>query len=126
MTFIGIGKKDIFRELFTAPLPDLEAQPTLVTDGKRGTYSVTVVLDGSEHQVEVDANTTILEAVINDGIDPPYACQMGVCTTCRAKLHQGKVEMEEDEGLSDSEISEGYILTCQSHPLTSDCKLEYM
>lgn len=128
MTFIGVGKSDIFRELFTAPLPDLDAKAPVVVDaeGKRGTYTVAVVLDGSEHQVEVDANTTILEAVINDGIDPPYACQMGVCTTCRAKLHSGKVEMEEDEGLSDSEIADGYILTCQSHPLTADCKLEYM
>lgn len=126
MTFIGVGKSEIHRELFTAPLPDLEEKAPVVSDGKCGTYTVAVVLDGSEHQVEVDTNSTILEAVINGGIDPPYACQMGVCTTCRAKLHSGKVEMEEDEGLSDTEIADGYILTCQSHPLTADCKLEYM
>ena len=45
-----------------------------------------------------------IEAVIDDGMDPPYACQMGVCCTCRAMVHSGKVEMEEDEGLSDAEL----------------------
>jgi len=50
---------------------------------------------------------------------------MGVCCTCRALRHSGKIEMEEDEGLSDTEINEGYILTCQSHPLTPDVVIEY-
>ncbi len=58
-------------------------------------------------------------------MDPPYACQMGVCCTCRALCISGKVEMEEDEGLSDAEMKDGFVLTCQSHPLTSNVVIEY-
>lgn len=124
--FLGIPKDQVHKESFTAPLPSTDKPATTVTsEGQRGTYTITVKLDGKESQVEVDENTTILEAVIDDGQDPPYACQMGVCCTCRAKILSGKVEMEEDEGLSDTEIEQGYILTCQSHPLTSDVVIEY-
>lgn len=127
LSFLGVASKDIYKESFTAPLPDPEKAATVSSAAKaRGDYKVTVILDDREFEVEVSAKTTILDAVIDAGFDPPYACQMGVCCTCRAKLISGSVEMEEDEGLSDSEIEEGYILTCQSHPLTPDCKLEYM
>lgn len=125
--FLGVASKSVHRESFTAPLPDPEKVAAASSAVKaRGDYTVTVILDDREFEVPVNAKTTILEAVIDAGYDPPYACQMGVCCTCRAKLMSGSVEMEEDEGLSDSEIEEGYILTCQSHPLTADCKLEYM
>jgi ring-1,2-phenylacetyl-CoA epoxidase subunit PaaE len=59
------------------------------------------------------------------GYDPPYSCLSGICTTCRAKLHSGKIEMDEREGLSDSEIENGFILTCQSHPLSDDVFFEF-
>lgn len=126
LAFMGVGSKEILKESFTAPLPSADDKPKTVVQGARGTYTITVLLDGDEKEVEVKENTTILEAVIDDGMDPPYACQMGVCCTCRAKVLSGQVEMEEDEGLSDAEIAEGYVLTCQSHPLTPDVKLEYM
>lgn len=121
--FLNIPKENIHREVFTAALPDPEAK---VADPKRGTYTVKIILDGIEKDVVVNEKSTILDAAVDAGMDPPYACQMGVCCTCRAKLRSGKVQMDEDEGLSDTEISQGYILTCQSHPLTSDCVLEYM
>ncbi|MEM7040094.1 MAG: ferredoxin--NADP reductase, partial [Bacteroidota bacterium] len=125
LQFVGFDTKDIHQELFSAKLPEPgTAKPA--ADPARGTYTVTVVLDDETKEVVVDESSTILDAVINDGMDPPYACQMGVCCTCRAKLISGKVEMEEDEGLSDSELDEGFILTCQAHPLTADCKLEFM
>lgn len=125
--FLGVQKSDIHRESFTAPLPDPDKEkPAAPAEGKRGTYTVKVILDDAEQEVVVDEKSTILEAVIGKGMDPPYACQMGVCCTCRAKLTSGQVEMEEDEGLSDAEIEDGFILTCQAHPLTADCVLEYM
>jgi ring-1,2-phenylacetyl-CoA epoxidase subunit PaaE len=123
--FLGIPKDAIHREIFTAALPDTDAPKTAAAEAKRGDYTITVRLDGKEKQVLVKNNQTILEAVIGEGMDPPYACQMGVCCTCRAMRHSGKVEMEEDEGLSDTEINEGFILTCQSHPLTADVVIEY-
>lgn len=123
--FLSIPKEQIHREVFTAALPDPEAR-AVVADPKRGTYTVQIILDGIEKSVLVKESSTILDAAVDAGMDPPYACQMGVCCTCRARLRSGKVQMDEDEGLSDTEISQGYILTCQSHPLTEDCVLEYM
>jgi len=127
--FLGIAKDAINREIFTAPLPDPNKEAKTVSAepvaGKRGDYTIKVKLDGDEKDVHVKNKTTILEAVLDDGMDPPYACQMGVCCTCRAKVLSGQVEMEEDEGLSDQEIEDGYILTCQSHPLTPDVVIEY-
>ena len=124
--FLGIDRSVINREIFTAAQPSDDDKPkSAPAEGKRGTYTITARLDGVEKKVLVKENQTILEAVIREGMDPPYACQMGVCCTCRAIVHSGKVEMEEDEGLSDAEISDGYVLTCQSHPLTDDVVLEY-
>jgi len=66
-----------------------------------------------------------LEAAQDAGMDPPYSCTVGVCTTCRARLRSGKASMDEREGLSDSEIEEGFVLTCQAHPLTDDIDLVF-
>ncbi len=89
------------------------------------TRKVKIELYGMEDEIEVKPNKTILEAAQDAGLDPPFSCTVGVCTTCRAKLHSGRVKMDEREGLSDAEIEEGYILTCQSHPLTGDVDLSY-
>ncbi len=123
--FLGIGREVIHREVFTAALPEENAEAKAAAEAKRGDYTITVRLDGVEKQVLVKNTQTILEAVIGVGMDPPYACQMGVCCTCRALCISGKVEMEEDEGLSDAEMKDGFVLTCQSHPLTSNVVIEY-
>jgi ring-1,2-phenylacetyl-CoA epoxidase subunit PaaE len=123
--FLGIGRELIHRENFTAALPEINDEAKAAAEAKRGDYTITVRLDGAEKKILVKNTQTVLEAVIAEGMDPPFACQMGVCCTCRALRISGKVEMEEDEGLSDSEIADGYILTCQSHPLTADVVIEY-
>jgi ring-1,2-phenylacetyl-CoA epoxidase subunit PaaE len=66
-----------------------------------------------------------LEAVLDAGYDPPFACQIGACCTCRAKVSEGKVVMADRESLSDAEIKEGYILTCQAKPLTGKLVYSY-
>ena len=73
----------------------------------------------------VKPDQTILEAAQDAGMDPPYSCTVGVCTTCRARLKSGKASMDEREGLSDSEIEEGFVLTCQAHPLSDDVDLVF-
>ena len=130
--FVGIAKNQIHRELFTAPQPKEKPvenlTPATESDGvvkKRGSYEVKIILDGKEKTVTIPEDKTVLEVALQNGIDPPYACQMGICTTCRAKVKAGHFEMDESEGLSDTEIEQGYILTCQSHPLTPDCIIEY-
>ena len=67
---------------------------------------------------------TILDAALENDIDLPYSCQSGVCTACQGKLISGSVDMDVSDGLSDEEISEGYILCCQSIPSSDLIEVE--
>ncbi|MDZ4713549.1 MAG: 2Fe-2S iron-sulfur cluster-binding protein [bacterium] len=113
-------------EYFTAPLHREEYVPTGEEDDVVKEREVEIILDGNVYKVNVPPEIAILDAAMNADLDPPFSCKSGICTTCRAKLYSGKVRMDEREGLSDAEIEEGYILTCQSHPLTDNVKIEYM
>ena len=86
--------------------------------------NVTIIYDDEEHVVTVGTDASILEAALDNGIDLPYSCQSGLCTACRGKCTSGNVKMDEDEGLSDAEKEEGYVLLCVGHPLTNDVKIE--
>ena len=86
---------------------------------------VKVKLYAEEQSIEVEPGDTLLQAAMSAGLDPPFSCQLGVCATCKALLLSGKVTMDERDALTDSEIEEGYILTCQSHPLTEDVSIDY-
>ncbi len=96
-----------------------------VSDTPLKTASLTFQLDGSEYNVEYRGEDSILEAALDSGVDAPYACQIGACCTCRAKVTEGQVIMADRESLSDSEIEEGYVLTCQSKPLTERVVYSY-
>ncbi len=136
---LGIPKEKIHKEYFTAPV--IQNHETVENveneDGKieteegEGTSSepkpriVKVKLDNDEFEVTVKPRQKIIEAVMEAGYDPPFSCLSGICTTCRARLKSGKVEMDEREGLSDAEIEDGFILTCQSHPLSDDVSIDY-
>ncbi len=89
------------------------------------TYNVQVILDGDTHHIQVQEGQTILEAAIDADLDPPYACRVAACCSCRAKLLEGTVVMDDDDPLTDEEIEEGYILTCQSHPTSDNIVLSY-
>lgn len=127
----GIPGHKIHTEYFTAPVPPQE--DTMDEHGEAPaeesdeviTRDVKVNLDGEVFTVTVSPEQKIIDAVIDAGYDPPYSCLSGICTTCRAKLHSGRVSMDEREGLSDAEIEDGFILTCQSHPLSDDVDIEY-
>jgi ring-1,2-phenylacetyl-CoA epoxidase subunit PaaE len=68
---------------------------------------------------------TILDAAMEQGADLPYSCKGGVCATCKAKVLKGKVEMDLNHSLSDAEVAEGMILTCQAHPVTDDVEIDF-
>lgn len=85
---------------------------------------VTIIYDDEEYKVSVSPETTILEAALDLDIDLPYSCQSGLCTACRGKCTSGKVKLDEEEGLSEVEINDGYVLTCVGHPLTDDVVIE--
>ncbi len=87
-------------------------------------FDVEMILDGESHTVHVPAKKSILDAALDQGLDMPFSCQSGFCTACRGKLLEGKVDMNEDEGLSEEEKEEGYILNCVSHPAGPGVKIE--
>ena len=72
----------------------------------------------------MEPKQSILDAALAKGIDLPYSCQSGLCTACRGKCLNGKVHLDEREGLSDAELKDGYVLCCVGHPLTDDVFIE--
>jgi ring-1,2-phenylacetyl-CoA epoxidase subunit PaaE len=88
------------------------------------THEVTIILDGDEHKFEVKPDSTILETGLDNNIDMPYSCQSGLCTACRGKCVSGKIKMDEEDGLTEQEKAEGYVLLCVGHPLTDDVVVE--
>jgi ring-1,2-phenylacetyl-CoA epoxidase subunit PaaE len=91
---------------------------------KESFVQVTIRYDGQEFKFMVEPHRTILETALDQGIDLPYSCQSGLCTACRGKALSGQVKLDEEEGLSQSERAEGYVLTCVGHPLTDDVVIE--
>ena len=116
----GIDNGRIHSERFF--LPDLgEPQKVKGADGAKAF----VELHGQSIEIDVPPGKTILETLKDADYAPPYSCTAGMCSTCVAKLHSGKVEMEACHALEEEEIEAGYILTCQSHPTTKEVKLTY-
>lgn len=123
----GVYAENIFREYYSAPAPtDEEIEKVHGEKPAQSVQMITVTLDGATQELELKGDEYILDAVLNAGLDAPFACQAGVCTTCRAKLISGKVTMDESEGLSDYEIDKGFILTCQSRCVEGKIVVEYM
>ena len=86
----------------------------------------TVTLDGATRSFKMPKRgQSLLDAALAHNIDAPYACKAGVCSTCRAKLIEGEVEMEVNHALEDYEVRQGYVLTCQSLPLTDKIVVSY-
>lgn len=97
----------------------------LESTGESGAaYDVHIILDGEEYEVNVPGNKSILEAALDQDIDMPFSCQSGLCTACRGKLLEGHVEMSDDDGLSEEELNQGYILNCVSKPTGPGVKIE--
>ncbi len=87
------------------------------------TYTVEITHQGKTQTIQVPETQTILEAATNAGIDLPFSCSAGVCTTCAAQILTGEVEQSDGMGLSPDLQAEGYALLCVAYP-RSDLKLE--
>jgi len=120
---LNIPAKKMHRESFVA---GNTSPREIIMDGPKNTDGavVTIILDGEKHQYAVSKNKSILEAGLDENIDMPYSCQSGLCTACRGKCVQGEVHMTEEDGLSDEEKAEGYVLLCVGHPKTDDVIIE--
>ena len=82
-------------------------------------------MDGDEFEIEIPEGQVVLQAALDAGIDAPFSCRGGMCMTCRAKLTEGSVKMDKNYALTDSEVDEGYILTCQAHPTADKIGVDY-
>jgi ring-1,2-phenylacetyl-CoA epoxidase subunit PaaE len=121
----GIAKERIHIERFTADRPpDAVASEIAQLQTKAEGVSVAVTLDGRTRRVAFTAGN-ILDSARAAGLPAPFACKAGVCATCRAKVIKGKVEMAARYGLTDEEIADGYVLTCQSVPLGDGVAVDY-
>jgi ring-1,2-phenylacetyl-CoA epoxidase subunit PaaE len=122
----GFPKARIKIELFAASIPKHEHKvPEAPAPGQKE-CRVTVIIDGAERQYTLEkGKENILDAALKQGIELPYSCKGGVCSTCRAKLVEGEVEMDVNFALEDYEVARGFILCCQSYPVTDKVIVDY-
>ncbi len=124
-----INEKKIHFELFSDPEESVSSIKKIKPEKKESSEKksrVTIRLDGisTDFQIPVEG-PSILEAAIIAGADLPYACRAGVCATCRAKLVEGKVNMDQNYALADEELEQGFILACQSHPASEKLVIDF-
>ncbi|MEN9640239.1 MAG: hypothetical protein RLZZ262_2108 [Bacteroidota bacterium] len=87
---------------------------------------VKVIIDGVETCLDLPKDgATILDAAIDAGVDAPYSCKGGVCTTCMGKVLEGEVRMDKNFALTDKEVSIGMVLCCQAHPVSDEVKITW-
>lgn len=124
----GLDEDQIKFELFTSSQPGRAKRRMLSkTAGMTGeSCEVSVTLDGATRTFRMPKDgAVILDAAIENDLDAPHACRAGVCSTCRARLLEGEVEMAVNHALQDDEVRAGYVLCCQSVPLSDKLVLSY-
>ena len=128
LTLHGMDKSNIRMELFKSGQPGRLAQPMVSTDAAAlaAGCEATVTLDGRTRTFRMPRDgTRLLDAVNAHSMDAPFACRAGVCSTCRAKVLDGEVEMVANHALEDYEVQAGYVLTCQCLVLSDHVVVDY-
>ncbi|MEZ5057479.1 MAG: 1,2-phenylacetyl-CoA epoxidase subunit PaaE [Saprospiraceae bacterium] len=123
----GVDKKKVHFELFTTPGLQKGGGPVKKRSKERGYASaIEITIDTKTFKFEMESDEeTILDAASKFGTDLPFACKGGVCCTCKAKVLEGEVEMDVNYALEQEEVEAGYVLTCQSHPVSKEVKLSF-
>ena len=116
-----VAEKNIKFELFSTSTANENAS----AESHTGHTKITVMVDDEETTFEMSQKQTLLEAALKQGIDAPYSCQGGICSSCLARITNGSAEMAKNSILTDGEIAEGLILTCQAHPTSPEIYIDY-
>ena len=116
----NVADKNIKFELFST-----SSKENAAASSHEGHTKITVLVDDEETTFEMSQKQTVLEAALKQGIDAPYSCQGGICSSCLARITGGTAEMKKNSILTDSEIAEGLILTCQAHPTSAEIYVDY-
>lgn len=115
----GVQKDQILFELFTT------TDEAVQTKSREGDTQLTIILDDETESFTMPQHKSVLEAVLEHGLDAPYSCQGGICSSCIAKIVEGKAEMRKNQILTDEEVAEGLVLTCQAHPTSEKLVVDY-
>ena len=122
----GVDSGKIHFELFNTSDIPMETKLVEETFDSEAESKVTIILDGESFDMPLDyGGTSILDAALAAGADLPYACKGGVCSTCKAQVTKGEVTMDINYALEPDEVENGFILTCQAHPRTSEVTVSY-
>ena len=116
----NVADKKIKFELFTASVKENEIKTT-----GNGHTKITILVDAEATTFEMSQKQTVLEAALKQGVDAPYSCQGGICSSCLARVKSGSAAMKKNSILTDGEIAEGLILTCQAVPTSSEIYIDY-
>lgn len=123
---LGVDKTQIKTELFVANAKNKNRRGESVRPQSDSHCDVTVVLDGRQFTFSMEKDKqSVLEAGLFQGLDLRYSCKGGVCSTCRCKVTEGKVDMDMNYALEDYEIARGFVLSCQSYPATNTLTLDF-
>ncbi|SEH28680.1 ferredoxin--NADP reductase [Chryseobacterium culicis] len=122
---IEIPKELIKSELFYSLEGEVGIEEIISEEVKSGQTKVEVIIDQESHYVTVDHKNNLLESLLNEGLDIPYSCKKGNCSSCVGKVISGTVNMKETDVLMDYEIEDGFILSCQSVPTSEELTISY-
>jgi ring-1,2-phenylacetyl-CoA epoxidase subunit PaaE len=122
---IGIAEERIHVERFVSGLGGKPRPKAVVAETAPPKAFASLIIDGKRREVPVAEGEAILDAALRAGVDLPFACKGGMCSTCRAKLVEGKAEMDVNYSLEPWELKAGFILTCQAKPTTDKVVVDY-
>ena len=91
----------------------------------QGSVEITVILEDRVHKISGEADEFVLDLLLEEGIDAPYSCQGGTCSSCICKIKEGSAEMERNQVLTDKEIENGYILSCQAKATSAKLTIDF-
>lgn len=122
----GVAPEKIHFELFAAPGGAAPARPTPPAGADDQRSQVLVRLDGRAYPLAMSYyGDTVLDAALAAGLDAPYSCKNGMCSTCRARLTSGTAAMDVNYALSAAEVAQGYVLTCQARPTSTTVAVDF-
>jgi len=123
----GLTDAQIKFELFASAQPgraSTKAASGKAASSARETTAV-ITLDGATQTITTSKDVSVLDAALQNAMDAPFACKAGVCSTCRCRVIEGEVEMASNHALEDYEVEKGYVLSCQSFPVTDKVVVDY-